>query len=207
MMLTSAMKVRNSPSPVLSASDPRETAARTHSIGKIVRSLAPAWKPARRCCNPNRATSRAAESDFGPAPEAASMLAGNGDSTCVAPVSPTTWPSRSSMRRLARAATSALCEMRMTVWPFSARFSSARSIEELDNVREVTSQQIGMMLVQRGGKDAAEAQVSGTQEKPEFMKTLWPLAGEHPSVHLCSVRHRQGDAFRRQRNHRNWSLR
>lgn len=66
----------------------------------------------------------------------------------------------------------------------------ARSIEELDNVREVTSQQIGMMLVQRGGKDAAEAQVSGTQEKPEFMKTLWPLAagryvnrqdGEHRS--------------------------
>ncbi len=51
-----------------------------------------------------------------------------------------------------------------------------RSIEGLDNVREVTSEQIGMMLVQRGGKDAVEAQVSGTQQKPDFMRTLWPLA-------------------------------
>ena len=52
----------------------------------------------------------------------------------------------------------------------------ARSIEGLANVREVVSTQNDRKLVRYGDKDVSEVEVSGTQELPSFMKTLWPLA-------------------------------
>ena len=52
----------------------------------------------------------------------------------------------------------------------------ARSIEGLENVREVVLSQFDRKLVRYGDRYAVELEVFGTQELPSFMKTLWPLA-------------------------------
>ncbi len=52
----------------------------------------------------------------------------------------------------------------------------ARSIEGLENVREVVLSQYDRKLVRYGDRVADGVEVFGTQELPSFMKTLWPLA-------------------------------
>lgn len=52
----------------------------------------------------------------------------------------------------------------------------ARSIEGLENVREVVLTQYESKTVRYGDRSALNVDVLGTQELPSFMKTLWPLA-------------------------------
>ena len=58
----------------------------------------------------------------------------------------------------------------------SLNIDDGRSIEGIENVREVVLSQGDQKLVRRGDKVVTDVGVSGTQELPSFMKTLWPLA-------------------------------
>lgn len=58
----------------------------------------------------------------------------------------------------------------------SVDIDDARSIASIENVREVVLSQYDQKLVRYGDKVVRDVEVSGTQELPSFMKTLWPLA-------------------------------